>query len=88
MITSCERPLSTIKAGESVKLTSIHSGKKLKKRLIDLGLVVGTVIQVIHSDGTGRMIIGVRHESRLALGQGMASKIMVSCVPCPYEVQA
>lgn len=88
MLTNCERPLSTVKAGETVKLTSIHSGKKLKKRLVDLGLVAGTVIQVINSDGTGRMIIGVRHESRLALGHGMASKIMVSCVPCPYEVES
>lgn len=70
------RPLSSIRSGESVQLAYIDAGRRLTRRLTELGLTPGVTIQVIHVNG-GPMLIAVRG-ARLAIGKGMAEKILVS----------
>jgi Fe2+ transport system protein FeoA len=67
--------LSSIKAGQSVKLVRINAGRRFSHRLAELGLTPGVEFSVLHSNG-GPLLISVRN-SRIALGRGMAKKIQV-----------
>jgi len=70
------RPLSTVKAGETVKLTSINAGQGLNSRLASMGLLPNVEITVVRSGHPGPFVISVR-DSRMMLGRGVADKIMV-----------
>ncbi len=68
-------PLSMISPGQSVKLVEIVAGRRLRHRLTELGLTPGVELQVMQDQG-GPLLVSV-YNSRLALGRGMAHKIMV-----------
>ena len=70
------RPLSTVKAGETVKLTSINAGQGLNSRLASMGLVANVEITVVNSGHPGPFVISVK-DSKMMLGRGIAHKIMV-----------
>ena len=69
-------PLSMTSMGEWVKLEKIVGGEGLNNRLAALGLTPGTEICVVQDAG-GPLLVSVR-DSRIALGRGMAHRIMVS----------
>jgi ferrous iron transport protein A len=71
--------LAMIAAGEEVKLVNIIGGSVLRKRLADLGLNTGMALRVIQADPQGPMILGVK-DSRIALGRGMAQKVIVEII--------
>lgn len=71
-------PLSMVASGETAQLKVVHSGEPLQKRLADLGLNIGTFVRVVQCDSTGQMILAFRNDARLAIGRGVAQKIMVS----------
>jgi len=68
-------PLTMAKRGQPVRLAKIMAGRKLTHRLTELGLTPGVSFEVLHDHG-GPLLLAVRN-SRLALGRGMASKILV-----------
>jgi ferrous iron transport protein A len=68
--------LSRAAPGERVIISSLRAGWGLQRRLADLGLTPGTAVTVISSGRPGQVVIEVRG-SRLALGRGVASKVMV-----------
>ncbi len=69
-------PLAMIAEGEDVQLVNIIGGRVLRKRLADLGLNPGMSLKVVQVDPQGPMILAVK-DSRIALGRGMAQKVMV-----------
>ena len=72
-------PLAMANPGERVQLTRINAGRRLQAHLASLGLLPGTVFTVTSGNSRGPVIVTVR-ESRIALGRGMAHKIMVEPV--------
>ncbi|MBL7161062.1 MAG: ferrous iron transport protein A [Anaerolineales bacterium] len=68
-------PLAMAAIGEQVRLESINGGEKLTHRLTTLGLTPGVELSVVQDAG-GPLLISVR-DSRIALGRGMAHKVMV-----------
>lgn len=62
--------------GSKVKIVDIIAGYGLKGRLMQMGLTPGTVVDVIENS-KGPLIISVKGVT-LALGRGMASKIVIS----------
>jgi len=68
-------PLTMVASGQPVRLIKISAGRKLTRRLTELGLTPGVSFEVVHNHG-GPLLLAVRN-SRLALGQGMASQILV-----------
>lgn len=77
-------PLAITKPGERVEVREITTGIGGKSRLASMGLRVGDKLEVISNDGHGRLILG--HDcSRLAMGRGMAEKILVSLSPAPAD---
>lgn len=70
-------PLAIAYPGQKVRVVSIVAGRGLRQRLISMGLNVGSEIEVIKSGAPGPFLIAVK-ETRLAIGRGIAYKIMVS----------
>lgn len=71
-------PLSRAVMGKAVRLVSIDAGKKLTHRLTELGLTPGVELLLVHKSG-GPLLLSVR-DSRVAIGRGMAHKLMVADV--------
>ncbi len=71
-------PLSMIKAGEKARVLNVSGADTVKKHLGSLGVVVGAVVEV-HQVSDGNMIIGV-HDSRLAINDDLAKRIMVQAL--------
>jgi ferrous iron transport protein A len=69
-------PLVMAAIGEKVYLENIKGGKKMLRRLTALGLTPGVELSVVQNTG-GVLLLSVRG-SRIALGRGMARKMMVS----------
>jgi ferrous iron transport protein A len=69
-------PLALVAEGEEVRLVAIRGGRGMRKRLADLGLNLGMTYRVVRKCPDGPLILAVK-ESRLALGWGMALKVMV-----------
>jgi len=69
-------PLAMVSSGKVVTVAEIRAGRGLLRRLADMGLTPGTTLKVINNPMTGPIIAEVRG-SRLALGYGIAQKIMV-----------
>ena len=69
-------PLSMAKIGERVVIKEITGGQAAQTKLTSMGLRRGDRLEVINNNGHGRLIVG--HDcSRLAMGRGIAHKIMV-----------
>ncbi len=68
-------PLSTAKSGEIVKVVRAAGGRGLESKLAAMGIYPGVEITVVSNLG-GPMIIEVKG-SRLSVGHGVASKVMV-----------
>jgi ferrous iron transport protein A len=69
--------ITDLRDGQTGIISAVNGGKALTKRLADLGLTTGTEIKVI-----GRTLFSgpVQIEvcgSRLVIGKGLASKIVV-----------
>lgn len=78
-------PLSMAKAGERVVVKEMTGGRQARARLAEMGLRVGDRIEVINNNGLGRLILA--HDcTRLAVGRGIAHKIMVSLTDAPADV--
>jgi len=68
-------PLAMAREGERVRVFLLRGGKGLEMRLTSLGLNIGSDLLV--SQRQGKNLVVIRGETRLALGAGMAQKIMV-----------
>jgi ferrous iron transport protein A len=68
--------LARVAAGETVIVVGVRAGWGMQRRLADLGLTPGLEVKMINSGRPGPVVLEVRG-SRLALGQGVAAKIIV-----------
>ncbi len=81
--TAASQPLSAIRPGQTVELVAIGECRRLRKRLADLGLNTGVCVRVVQNSFAGPLILAVREDARLAIGRGMARKIMVAVPGSP-----
>lgn len=68
-------PIKFVKEGESVKIIKLALSEEFAKRMREIGLVSGNKVTVIKNDG--KCIIISIGESRFALDNSLAGKIMV-----------
>ncbi|MGD2028444.1 MAG: FeoA family protein [Desulfobacterales bacterium] len=68
--------LSSIDPETEVTLIDITGGRGIRSKLYSMGLVPGTSLKVLNRNGRGPLMVAVK-DSRLVIGQGMASKILV-----------
>ncbi len=68
-------PLTLISAGEKVRVERFLGGSQALARLAALGITIGETLEIINN--CGPIIVSVKG-ARLAIGQGLAQKILVS----------
>ncbi len=69
--------LTMVPPGKKIKIVSFAGGRGMQQRLISMGLGPGSEIEVIRRGAPGPFIVAIK-ETRLAIGAGMAQRIMVS----------
>ena len=69
-------PLSTASPGDMVEVVAVRAGWGLQRRLVGMGLTPGVKVRVVSSGKPGPVVLDVCG-SRLALGHGVARKILV-----------
>lgn len=69
-------PLAMAGEDERVTVVALHGGQGFVRRLSEMGLNVGSELLVLQRQGGGLVVL--RGGTRLALGSGMAQKILVS----------
>ena len=74
-------PLIMASPGEQVRIVGFHGHRGMERRLTNMGLKRGAEVEVIKSSGPGPLIVA-SGETRIALGAGMAKKILVTT---PHE---
>ncbi len=68
--------LSMIESDSTVEFIGVDAGKTLTNHLTSLGLLPGQKFTVLKNDFQSAFILKIK-ESRVALGKGMATKIIV-----------
>ena len=68
-------PLTMVNPGDMVEVKRVGGLEETKRFLINLGFIAGADVTVVNAID-GNMIVKVR-DSRVAIGQDMAKKIMV-----------
>ena len=68
--------LSNMAAGENARFLGFQGGRNIKNRLVSLGFTPGVPVKMTQNYGRGPLIVIVRG-TRVALGRGEASRIMV-----------
>jgi Fe2+ transport system protein FeoA len=71
-----ERLLSTVGAGENVRVVRIEAGRGLNNRLASMGLVASAQLRVVSNGHPGPFVLIVK-EAKVVLGRGVAQKILV-----------
>jgi len=68
-------PLIRVEQGTLVRIVALMGGSGFNKRMAEVGLNVGAELIVHQFTGGGLVLL--RGETRIALGGGMASKVLV-----------
>lgn len=68
-------PLTMAKAGEQNRIKKVGGNEEIKRFLNNLGFVAGATVTIVSVLG-GNMILNIK-ESRVAVGQDMARRIMI-----------
>jgi len=71
-------PLGKAPIQVPLRIIAVRAGKALEKRMISLGMPLGTEVEIIQR--RGQSVVLVVGSSRIALGTGMVSKIMVEVI--------
>ncbi|VAW50995.1 hypothetical protein MNBD_GAMMA05-2350 [hydrothermal vent metagenome] len=67
--------LLKLQNGRSGRIASIEGGKQMVRRMLSLGLRVGTVINMLNHRGNSVVI--QNKGTRVALGPGIAEKLLI-----------
>lgn len=73
------RKLNTLSVGEKGIVVGLLGGRQCQHRLVSMGINVGCEIEILHSShGQGGPTLVKAGETRLAVGRGMADKVLVA----------
>lgn len=67
------KTLGEILVGQKVRLVAVDGGRQLVRRLLSLGLCIGSEVEVLHHRGHG--VVVARAGNRVALGKSIAEKL-------------
>ena len=67
--------LSNVPVGSKVRLNAIEGGKPMTRRLLSLGISLGSEFEVINHRGEGTVL--AREGNRVALGAVVSNKLFV-----------
>lgn len=67
--------LDTVPVGSRARIAAIQGGRALHRRLMGLGLRLGSEVEVLHHRGRG--VVVASGGNRIALGVGVAEKLLI-----------
>ncbi len=70
------KPLGFLAPGEAGVIKEVAGGIRIKEKLRDMGMTKGKTLRMIQNNACGPVIVALE-EARLALGRGMAQKVLV-----------
>jgi ferrous iron transport protein A len=73
------RPMTEIPVGQRIRLVRIEGGRELTRRLLALGLSINEEVEILQHRGRG--VVVARGGNRIALGGGIAEKLMAELLP-------
>ncbi len=73
--------LNRLPVGRRACIREIQGGQTLSRRLLSLGLRIGSQVEVLHHRGRG--VVVVCGGNRVALGGGVTEKLLVEPLPAP-----
>jgi ferrous iron transport protein A len=79
-------PLTLAPVGQDLRLCRLCKGRRMARRLAELGLTPGVCLRIVQDAG-GPLLISVRN-SRVALGRGIADKLTVQVLNSAETSQA
>ncbi|MCD6263366.1 ferrous iron transport protein A [Candidatus Bathyarchaeota archaeon] len=68
--------LGMLPEGTRARVIKVYGGRGLTRRLAELGFNIGELVKVVRNHHSGPVLIEVK-DSRIALGRGVALKIIV-----------
>lgn len=68
-------PLNELSIGDTARVIEIQGGKNMTRRLMGLGLKVGSDVTVLHRRGGG-VVVG-EGGNRIAIGGGVANRVIM-----------
>jgi ferrous iron transport protein A len=68
-------PLAMASEGANLRVVALRGGPGFGRRVSELGLNIGSELVVLHRQGGG--LVMARGETRVAMGGGIAHKILV-----------
>jgi ferrous iron transport protein A len=77
-------PLAMLQENREAVIVGVNGGRGLTRRLAEMGFTSGTRVRVLHSSPHGPILVMIRG-SRIALGRGLAMKILVNPVEGVYS---
>ncbi len=73
-------PLNKVPVGKIVKVNALHSTGTMRRRLLDIGLVTGTVVECLQKSPQGDPIAYLIRGAVIALRLEDASNILVEMI--------
>ncbi len=73
--------LDQLAVGEHVRITEFLGDRKTSRRLLSLGLRVGSELEILHHRGHG--VVVASSGNRVALGADIANKLLISSLDAP-----
>jgi ferrous iron transport protein A len=70
--------LDQVRPGTRVRLVAIDGGRQMTRRLLALGISLGSELEVLHRRGRG-VVVG-RDGNRVALGSGVAEHLQIEVI--------
>lgn len=71
--------LNQLKPGQKAQVVALAGGRSVQNRLVGMGLNVGCLVEILRSpNGRGGPALVATGGTRLAIGHGMASRIIVA----------
>ncbi len=74
-----EKPLTELKLGKEATIVAVRGGRGMQARLRNMGLVEGQVIRKLSALAWRGPVVVVAKRTQIAIGHGMASRILVRC---------
>ena len=72
-----DKLLADLNPGETGTIISLYGGRGMQGRLRRLGLIEGQVIQKLSTLAWGGPVVVLVHRAQIAIGRGMARRILV-----------
>lgn len=64
--------------GQTATVVGLEGGREFRNRLVSMGMMMGCTLRVIRAaNGSGHPVLVALGHARLAIGRGMAEKVMV-----------